>query len=126
MRCEFRPWNCHQRLDKSSASYIEARDGNALQRLRDPARRRGQDLQEVPGRQPPPEPGLPLLLTPEQRFAKHKSGVKAGKYVFRYGLHLVPAMYDHVNPLESRERAEEIEVNLTSYLRRHGYGVWSN
>ncbi len=65
-------------------------------------------------------------LTPEQRFAKHKSGRKAGKYVFRYGLHLVPAMYDHVNPIESRERAEEIEAHLASYLRRHGYGVWSN
>jgi hypothetical protein len=65
-------------------------------------------------------------LTPEKRFAKHKSGRKAGKYVFRYGLHLCPAMYDHVNPIESRERAEEIEVHLTNYLRRHGYGVWSN
>jgi predicted GIY-YIG superfamily endonuclease len=65
-------------------------------------------------------------LTPEERFAKHKSGKKAGKYVFRYGLWLVPAMYDHVNPIESRERAEEIEEHLTNYLRRHGYGVWSN
>ncbi len=85
-----------------------------------------QDLQEVPR----PRPALPLLgqthLTPEARFAKHKSGHKAGRYVFRYGLHLVPAMYDHINPVESRERAEEIEMHLTNYLRRHGYGVWSN
>lgn len=65
-------------------------------------------------------------LTPEERFAKHKSGKKAGKYVYRYGLHLVPAMYDHINPVENRERAESIESYLTSYLRRHGYGVWSN
>jgi hypothetical protein len=77
-------------------------------------------------------PGYPCFyvgqthLSPEQRFAKHKSGTKAGKYVFRYGLHLCPAMYDHVNPIETRERAEEIEANLTAYLRRHGYGVWSN
>jgi len=65
-------------------------------------------------------------LTPEERFAKHKSGKKSGKYVFRYGLWLVPAMYDHGNPIEARERAEEIEKHLTEYLRRHGYGVWSN
>ena len=69
--------------------------------------RRGQDLQEVLRRQSRPQPGLPLLgqthLTPEQRFAKHKSGHGAGKYVFRYGL--VPAMYDHINPVETRERA---------------------
>ena len=65
-------------------------------------------------------------LTPEQRFARHKSGRKAGKYVFRYGLHLCPAMYEHVNPIGSRERAEEIEAHLAAYLRRHGYGVWSN
>ena len=55
-----------------------------------------QDLQEVPR----PQPGLPLLgqthLTPEARFAKHKSGHKAGRYVFRYGL--VP--HDHINPVE--------------------------
>jgi len=46
--------------------------------------------------------------------------------VFRYGLWLVPAMYDHINPIDTRERAEEIERHLTDYLRRHGYGVWSN
>ena len=43
---------------------------DALQRLRHPARRRGQDLQEVPR----PRPGLPLLgqthLTPEARQAQ--------------------------------------------------------
>ena len=71
-------------------------------------------------------PAWQTHLTPEQRFAKHKSGKKAGKYVFRYGLHLVPAMYDHINPVESRERAEESEMHLTNYLRLHGYWVWSN
>ncbi len=40
----------------------------------------------------------------------------AGRYVFRYGR--VP--HDHINPVESRERAEEIEMHLTNYLRRLG------
>ena len=78
-----------------------------------------QDLQEVP------RPGLPPLgqthLTPEQRFAKHKSGEKAGRYVFRYG-----TWSRTTTSTPSRERAEEIEMHLTNYLRRHGYGVWSN
>jgi hypothetical protein len=65
-------------------------------------------------------------LSPEERFRKHKAGHKAGRYVFRYGLHLVPAMYEHINPVGTRERAEEIERVLTGYLRRHGFGVWSN
>jgi len=89
--------------------------------------RRGQAIQEVLRRQSRPQPGLPLLgqthLTREQRPSTRAA---AGRYVFRYGLHLVPAMYDHINPVESRERAEEIEMHLTNYLRRHGYGVWSN
>ena len=76
---------------------------DALQRLRHPARRRGQVLQEVLRRQSRPQPGLPLLgqthLTPEVRQAQER---QAGKYVFRYGLHLVPAMYDHINPVETR------------------------
>ena len=65
-------------------------------------------------------------LDPEERFRQHISGHKAGKYVVRYGLWLVPAMFDHCNPIPTREKAEEVEEYLTGYLRRHGYGVWSN
>ena len=46
--------------------------------------------------------------------------------VHRHGLHLVPAMCEHINPVQTRERAEEIERVLTDHLRRHGFGVWSN
>ncbi len=81
-----------------------------------------------------PRPGLPPLgrthLAPEQRFAKHKGGHKAGKYVFRYGL--VPVMYDHINPVESRERAEVGDHTMTprvdmlaTWLTLHAYrGVY--
>ena len=81
---------------------------------------------------PDMRPGYPCFyvgqthLSPEERFAKHKGGHKAGRYVLRHGLHLVPAMYEHINPVGTRERAEEIERVLTGYLRRHGFGVWSN
>ena len=38
-------------------------------------------------------------LTPEERYANHKMGYKAGKkIVTRYGVKLLPELYDHLNP----------------------------
>ncbi len=80
-----------------------------------------QDLQEVPQTSTRATPARAYPPHPRAE-AKHKRGHKAGRYVFRYGLH----PHDHINPVESRERAEEIEMHLTNYLRRHGLGGWSN
>ena len=37
-------------------------------------------------------------LTPEARFANHKAGVKAAGVVKRFGVRLVPRLYEHLNP----------------------------
>ena len=38
-------------------------------------------------------------LMPEERFANHKAGTKAASVVKRYGLRLLPELYEHLNPM---------------------------
>jgi predicted GIY-YIG superfamily endonuclease len=62
-------------------------------------------------------------LTPEERFAKHKAGVRANRYVQRYGLRLLPKLYAYANPMPYAA-AREMEVELAIALREAGYAVW--
>ena len=62
-------------------------------------------------------------LTPEERFAKHKAGVRANAYVQRFGLRLLPKLYAYANPMPY-EAAREMEVELAIGLREEGYAVW--
>lgn len=62
-------------------------------------------------------------LTPEKRFEKHKAGVKANRFVERYGLRLLPEHYAYANPMPY-QAARELEVDLAIALREQGYGVW--
>jgi hypothetical protein len=61
-------------------------------------------------------------LTPEERFANHKAGTKAAWVVKRYGLRLLPELYEHLNPMPY-EAAAEMEKDLAEDLRRAGYTV---
>src|SRR4051812_47492490 len=38
-------------------------------------------------------------LKPEERFANHKSGIKSARIVQRYGLRLMPELYEIYNPM---------------------------
>lgn len=38
-------------------------------------------------------------LTPEERFAHHKAGIKYASLVKRYGIRLLPELYAHLNPM---------------------------
>ena len=62
---------------------------------------------------------------PDVRFDQHKTGYKSGKYVKRYGLRLLPGLYEHHNPLYY-EDACRVEVQLAEALRNRGYAVWQN
>ena len=61
-------------------------------------------------------------LAPEERFANHKAGLKAAWVVKRYGLRLLPELYEHLNPMPF-EAAARMEVDLAEDLRRAGYTV---
>ena len=62
-------------------------------------------------------------LDPDDRFDKHKAGIRSNKYVQRYGLRLVPELYERYNPM-SYGVAKAMEVELAIGLRESGYGVW--
>jgi hypothetical protein len=61
-------------------------------------------------------------LTPEERFANHKRGVKAAAVVQRYGVRLLPELYAHLNPMPYAAAAA-MEKDLAEDLRREGYTV---
>ena len=61
-------------------------------------------------------------LTPEERFANHKQGIKSSSMVKRYGVRLLPEFYAHLNPMPY-DAALQMEKDLTEDLRRGGYTV---
>ena len=62
-------------------------------------------------------------LTPEQRFEKHKAGVRANRYVQKYGVRLLPKLYAYANPMPY-DAARDMEVELAIALQEQGYAVW--
>jgi len=63
--------------------------------------------------------------TPKERYASHKRGKPAGKkIVTRYGVKLLPKLYDHLNPL-TREEADRMEKEtLPRELTAKGFKVY--
>src|SRR6266550_7498378 len=61
-------------------------------------------------------------LTPEERFANHKVGIKDASLVKRYGVRLLPELYEHLNPMPFASAAQ-MEKDLAEDMRRAGYTV---
>jgi hypothetical protein len=61
-------------------------------------------------------------LKPRARFANHRAGIKAASLVKRYGIRLIPELYEHLNPMPY-EAAVRMEMDLAEDLRRAGYTV---
>lgn len=59
------------------------------------------------------------IRKPEVRFQQHKDGFKASKYVRKYGICLLPELYEHLNPMSSAESIE-LEVNIAEALKKAG------
>jgi len=62
-------------------------------------------------------------LSPQQRWRNHKDGVKSNRFVERYGLRLLPDVYECFNPMPYRGAAE-MEKELAEELRGRGWAVW--
>ena len=62
-------------------------------------------------------------LDPDIRFDKHKAGIQSNRYVMKFGLRLLPELYEIYNPMPY-EAACDLEVELAIDLRESGYGVW--
>ena len=62
-------------------------------------------------------------LSPDVRFDKHKAGIQANRFVQKYGLRLMPELYEIYNPMPY-DGARDMEVELAIGLKEKGYGVW--
>jgi len=63
-------------------------------------------------------------LTPEERFKRHKHNIQAGKgWVKKYGVRLVPELYEHLNPM-FYEEAVRTERKLFDELKQRGWDVY--
>jgi hypothetical protein len=62
--------------------------------------------------------GLPV----EHRFENHKQGYKSAWTVKKYGIRLLPELFEHLNPMPF-EAAAQMEKDLTEDLRNQGYTV---
>src|SRR5262245_60221262 len=85
-------------------------------------------LRKVRAANPNRDPKKPCVyvgmtgLTAQERFANHKTGIKAAPLVKRYGIRLLPELYEHLNPMPF-EAAAQMEMDLAEDLRRAGYTV---
>ena len=85
-------------------------------------------LKKVRAENPSRDPKKPCIyvgltgLTPEERFANHKAGIKAASVVKRYGVRLVPELFTHLNPMPF-DAAVQMEKDLAEDLRRSGFAV---
>ena len=74
-------------------------------------------------------PGNPCVyvgmtgLDPDIRFDKHKAGIQHNTYVLKYGIGLLPDLYEGYNPMPYKVAVDR-EIELGISLREAGFGVW--
>jgi hypothetical protein len=61
-------------------------------------------------------------LAVQDRFQNHKTGQKSAWVVKKYGLRLIPELYEYLNPMPF-EAAAQMEKDLAEDLRADGYTV---
>lgn len=64
-------------------------------------------------------------LTPKERFAQHKTGIRSNRYAKKYGLRLLAELYQNQPILTANNYVEE-EKAYAEELRRQGHAVWQN
>jgi hypothetical protein len=62
--------------------------------------------------------GLPV----DHRFENHKNGYKSARLVRKYGVRLLPELFEHLNPMPY-QHAVQMEKDLADDLRAQGYAV---
>lgn len=61
-------------------------------------------------------------LDPVERFENHKQGIKASWFVEKFGLRLLPELFEHLNPMPY-DAALQMESDLAEDLRAQGFTV---
>ncbi|MXW15999.1 MAG: hypothetical protein F4123_10290 [Gemmatimonadetes bacterium] len=118
-------WRSHHSVGQPpGASSDERRERGA----RDEVWRRDRKFRE---KNPDYRPNMPCVyvgqtsLDPEKRFKQHKNGYKASCRARKYGVRLLPHLYNDLNPVPAAERLEQ-EERLARDLQGKGYAVWWN
>ena len=62
--------------------------------------------------------GLPV----DHRFQNHLNGYKSATVVHKYGVRLLPELFEHLNPMPF-DAAAQMERDLAEDLRAEGYAV---
>jgi hypothetical protein len=62
--------------------------------------------------------GLPV----DHRLQNHLNGYKSARVVQKYGVRLLPELFEHLNPMPF-EAAAQMEKDLAEDLRAEGYAV---
>ena len=62
-------------------------------------------------------------LDPAERFARHKAGKRASRWVHRYGWRVNPSLATHLGEFASSTQSEAAEQALAAELRERGYCV---
>jgi len=92
--------------------------------LQDQSRRIKNSLRSKPKR----DPVKPCVyvgrtgLAVQKRFQNHKNGYKDSPVVKKYGLRLMPELYEHLNPMPYEE-VVQMEKDLAEHLLADGYIV---
>ena len=90
-----------------------------------PEAARSRDLRRVNPTRDPEKPCVYVGMTglsPDERFANHKSGVKAASVVRKHGIRLLPELYEFFNPMPF-DVAVAMEQELAEDLRKQGFTV---
>ena len=93
--------------------------------LLDPAVLKHPSIQRRNPRRDPSKPCLHVGMTGlsvDHRFEDHKAGYKSAWVVEKYGILLMPELYEHLNPMPY-EAAAQMETELGEELRAAGYTV---
>jgi hypothetical protein len=86
------------------------------------------NLRKVREANPNHDPAKPCVyvgmtgLSPADRFNNHKNGIKSAYWVKKFGIRLMPGMYEHLNPMPY-EAAAQMEKELAEELKQEGYTV---
>lgn len=82
----------------------------------------------IPRLNPDRDPAKPCIyvgmtgLPVDHRFENHKAGYKSAWVVRKYGVRLLPELYEHLNPMPYAAAAQ-MEIELAEELRAAGYTV---
>ena len=106
-------------------SAAESYHHNVYVILLDEAVARHPSVQRANSRRDPLKPcvyvgmtGLPVA----HRFENHKHGYKSAWTVEKYGIRLLPELFEHLNPMPY-DAAAQMEKDLAEELRSQGYTV---